>query len=411
MTGESTSVLINLCWLVPGVVGGSEEATTGAIRALLDSGQADLHLRLAVLRPFLDAHPDLAAALPCDVLPVDGANKVIRVGAEQLWLARLASRLGVDVVHHAGGVVPLVHPGPVVLTIHDLQPLDMPQNFSWQKRTYLRLMLGRSARVADVVCVPSRFTASRVKDLLGVPDERIVEVPWSLESTGEAEPTREAGVDTPLIDLRHSDQAHPSLPQSNPSDPQDRTAARRYLLYPAIAYPHKQHLMLIEAFAALAASVPDVDLLLTGSPGPLHGDVQAAIKRLGLSERVRHLGRVSADHLDNLYRHAEAVVLPSAYEGFGMPALEAMGRNCPVLSSNSGSLSEVVPSRSLVSGDDARSWTEAMRSVLSLTQQQRAEWIRIGAEAARTFTPERTASALAGAYRLANRGQSRPKVP
>ncbi|MGB6059358.1 MAG: glycosyltransferase family 1 protein [Microthrixaceae bacterium] len=381
MTAATTSVLINLCWLVPGVVGGSEEATTGAIRALLESDPPDLDLRLAVLRPFLDAHPDLAAALPCDVLPADGANKILRVGAEQLWLARLASRLGVDIVHHAGGVVPLLHPGRVVLTIHDLQPLDMPQNFSWQKRVYLRTMLGRSARTADVVCVPSRFTASRVEALLGIPDERIVEVPWSLESTGVAEPTRETGVE-----------------------------ARRYLLYPAIAYPHKRHLMLIEAFAALADSHPDVDLVLTGSPGPLQDQVQTAIDQHGLSTRVRHLGRVSAEQLVDLYRHAEAVVLPSVYEGFGMPALEAMAHNCPVLSSESGSLSEVVPSRSLVSGDDARSWTQAMRSVLSLTQHQRAEWIRSGAEAARKFTPERTASALAGAYRLANRGQSRSKV-
>ncbi|MGB3410177.1 MAG: glycosyltransferase family 1 protein [Microthrixaceae bacterium] len=410
MTSEATSVLINLCWLVPGVVGGSEEATTGAIRALLESDQPDLDLRLAVLRPFLDVHPDLAAAIPCDVLPADGGNKVLRVAAEQLWLARLASRLGVDVVHHAGGVVPLVHPSRVVLTIHDLQPLDMPQNFSWKKRAYLRMMLGRSARVADVVCVPSRFTASRVEDLLGVPDERIVEVPWSLKPDSLIGSDRLQS-DLPHSDLPHSDLPHGGLPQDDPPDPQYRTPGRRFLLYPAIAYPHKRHLMLIEAFAALTATEPEVDLLLTGSPGPLHGEVQAAIKRLGLSERVRHLGRVSAEQLDDLYRHAEAVVLPSAYEGFGMPALEAMGRNCPVLSSDSGSLSEVVPPRSLVSGDDARSWTEAMKSVLSLTEQQRAEWIRIGAEAAGKFTPERTASALAGAYRLANRGQSRPKVP
>lgn len=392
-----TKVLINLCWLVPGVVGGSEEATTNAIRALVDMDPPDIDLHLAVLRPFLDAHSDIAAALRCEVLPSDGSNKVRRIASEQAWLARQARRLGVDVVHHAGGVVPLVHPGRIVLTIHDLQPLDMPENFSWQKRLYLRTMLGRSARAADVVCVPSHFTASRVTELLGVASDRVVEVPWSLapQQPAEGDSLSEMSGDLPNLTLG-------STPDTAPT-------AGRYFLYPAIAYRHKRHLLLLDAFASLAGSVPEVDLLLTGAPGPLHDQVMAKVRSLGLAQRVRHLGRIPAAQLVDLYRHAEAVVLPSAYEGFGMPALEAMALDCPVLASGSGSLAEVVPPAGLVAGDDPRSWTGAMAAVLSMTPVERAEWIRLGAETANSFTPQRTASALADAYRLAGRGRNQPR--
>ncbi len=380
------TVLVNLCWLVPGVVGGSEEATTNALRALIASAPEDLDLQLAVLEPFLEAHPDLASSVPHHVLVSDGSNKVLRVGAEQWWLARLARRLRVDVVHHAGGVVPLVHPGRIVLTLHDLQPLDMPENFSWPKRTYLRAMLGRSARAADVVCVPSAFTGSRVVELLGVPSNRVVEVPWSTGPVQAADPASaqvESGAGA--------------------------GARGRYLLYPAITYPHKRHLLLLDAFALIADSHPDVDLILTGGHGPLHEQVLSRIAALGLSARVSHLGRIPATDLAELYRHAEAVVLPSSYEGFGMPALEAMAHGCPVVASDSGSLSEVVPATGIVRDDDPRSWADAIETVLSLDKAQRADRVRTGKQTVMSFGPESTAAALAAAYRRAVHGQNQPE--
>ena len=107
-----TRVLVNLSWLVPGVVGGSEDSLTGALRAVRGQPIDDLDLHLAVLRPFLDAHPDLADAYECSVLELDGRDKVRRVLAEQTWSERGAAavqenlyRLGLVSRDRIGGAI------------------------------------------------------------------------------------------------------------------------------------------------------------------------------------------------------------------------------------------------------------------------------------------------------------------
>ena len=91
------------------------------------------------------------------------------MAAETSWLPLQVRRRGLDVVHHPGGVIPLVRgPAATVLTIHDLQPLDLPENFSRVKVAYLRAVLPRSARTADVLTTPSVAAADRVAERLGV---------------------------------------------------------------------------------------------------------------------------------------------------------------------------------------------------------------------------------------------------
>lgn len=391
--GAPSRVLVNLLWLVPGVVGGSEDSVTGALRAVAQEPPADLRIRLAVLEPFLEAHPDLAIAFPCSVLALDGRRKARRVLAEQTWLAREARRRGARVVHHAGGVVPLVHPGRSVLTIHDLQPLDLPVNFSRAKRTYVRAMAGRSARVATRVCVPSEFTRRRVVDLLGVDPDKIDVVPWFARP---AAPTAaEAPVDAPpeVTGGRAPGEPASSAPSTAPEQP--------YLLYPAITYPHKNHTVLLDAFAAVAAADPDARLVLTGGEGPEEARVRARIEAPDLRGRVVRTGRVRQPELDDLYRNSAGVVVPSRYEGFGLPALEAMQRGCPVVVADAGSLPEVARPDDLVDPDDVTAWTTAMQCVLRLSPEERSRRTRAGLERAARFTPAATASGLLHAYRRA----------
>ena len=378
-TSERTRVLINLTWLVPGVVGGSEESTTDALRAIAADLPDDLEIHLAVLQPFLSAHSDLVESFSCHVLAASGRNKFARVLAEQTWLARLSRKIDAQVVHHAGGVVPLLHPGRVVLTIHDLQPLDLSQNFSTTKRLYLRFMLGRSAKAADVICVPSEFTSCRVTALLGVEPERIRIVPWCLRA---------------IVLSEQSDSLELSSVRS-------QLAQRRspYFLYPAVTYPHKNHLMLLQAFALLRQSVPQASLVLTGASGSMEESVQKLIRKLGLSESVQRTGRVSAAELEDLYAGASAVVLPSLYEGFGLPALEAMARGCLVIGSDQGSLPEVLAAPDLVDAEDLTAWATAMQAVLVLSDSQRAKRREAGFGRAAAFSPARTAAALCDSYR------------
>lgn len=376
-------VLVNLMWLVPGVVGGSEESVTDALRAVAEDSPSDLEVHLAVLRPFVDAHPDLVEAFPTAVSGLDGTDKARRVLAEQTWLSSTARSLGAEVVHHPGGTVPLVHPGRVVLTIHDLQPLDMPRNFSLAKRAYLRAMLGRSARAAQVVCVPSEFTRQRVVELLAVAPDRVRVVPWSphpVLSTGVGDDTGDDGDGGLLV----------------PDGP--------FLLYPAITYPHKNHMVLLEAFAGLDGTARDARLVLTGGSASMEDEVLARIDELGLGDRVVRTGRVAERQLESLYAAATGVVVPSRYEGFGLPVLEAMLRDRPVVAARAGSLPEVARGEDLVDPDDVTGWTTAMQSVLTLSDRARSERIAEGRRAAARFTPERTAAGLVDAYRAARGG-------
>ncbi len=375
MTDRSTSVLVNLLWLVPGVVGGSEQSLTGALRSIAADPPTDLDLRLAVLRPFAEAHPDLAERFPLEVLPADGSDKVRRVLAEQSWLARVTRRSGAAVVHHAGGIVPVVHPGRVVLTVHDLQPLDLPRNFSRAKRSYISTMVGRSVRAAAVVCVPSEFTRQRVIDLLGADPASVVVVPWA--RSGPSAPSKVASGATAV-----------------PDGP--------YFLYPAITYPHKNHVVLLDALARIGRDL-DVSLVLTGGDGAAEAQVAEQICSLGLEDRVVRTGRVGQDQLEALYAAATAVVVPSRYEGFGLPVLEAMDRGVPVLAAAAGSLPEVARSEDLVDPDDVTAWTDAMQAVLALSDHDRADRIAAGRELAARFTPQRTAAGTLDAYRTAAR--------
>lgn len=375
----TNDVLVNLTWLVPGVVGGSEESVTDALRSVSAADPDDVDLCLAVLEGFSDAHPDLAGSIPIRVNPLDGASKPRRVWSEQTWLARQARELRPGVVHHAGGTLPLVHSGSTVLTIHDLQPLDLGANFAAAKRMYLGSMLGRSARAATLVHTPSEFTRGRVIERLGVEPERVVAVPWSLRPPEAAMPD-------------------PPADRAELAGRFGLRDERPYFLYPAITYPHKNHMVVIDALAELAEE-HDAALVLTGSRGAADPAVIRRIAELGVGDRVVRPGRVPREQLELLYRHAAAVVFPSTYEGFGLPVLEAMARGVPVIASDAGSLPEVARPQDLVGVDDVTGWAAAMHAVLALADADRAERVRDGLRAAAAFTPSRTADGLIDLYR------------
>ncbi|QXC61433.1 glycosyltransferase family 4 protein [Aquihabitans sp. G128] len=378
--GRTTRIGVNLLWLVPGVVGGSEEYTTRLLRAFAERAPSDLHLTLFALAPFAEAHPDLVAAFPTVTSRLDGRRKPERVAAEATWLAREAAHRNLDLLHHAGGVIP---PGPgvaripAVLTIHDLQPLVMAENFSSVKRRWLGTMLPRSARRARVVLTPSEPASQSVVDLLGVPEGRVRTVPHGVEPS-------------------------PVVPDATQDEVRQRyRLGERAVLYPAITYPHKDHLTLVRAFARLAADRPDLTLVLTGGAGPSEGEVVGAIRHAGIGDQIRRTGRVQWSDLDALYALAAAVAVPSRFEGFGAPALEAMAAGAPLVAADATALPWVVGDGGLLVPPGAvDAWAEALAGVLD--DPVESERLRAAGRArAATFTWDRAATALEAGYRAA----------
>ncbi len=366
--------------MVPGVVGGSEEYTTRLLGGLAEHPAPDLHPTLFVLEPFAAAHPDLVAAFPTVTVGLDGARKALRVIAESTWLPRRARLRRMDLMHHAGGVIPPLGSTPAVLTIHDLQPLAMPSNFSRLKRTYLAEMLPRSAKAARLVITPSDHARGEVVSLLGVAQERVRTVPHGIAPIGTA----------------------PTAPQRAAVRTRHRLATgERFFLYPAIAYPHKNHALLIDAFSRVAEEHADLALVLTGGVGPEDARLTEHIAARGLADRVRRLGRIPRFDLDVLLAEATALTFPSLYEGFGAPVLEAMARGCPVIAADAAALPELVGAAGmLVDPHDPDAWAQAMTTLLT-DEARCASASAAGLVRAATFTWDRAAGALAETYRQA----------
>ena len=356
-------VAVNLTWLVPGVVGGTETYATGLLRALArHPREHGVELMLVALPALAQAHPDLTAAFPTTFAPLPpGRHVVRRVALESTWLPAVLRRARPDVVHHLGGVVPpgsRASPGASVVTVHDLQYLHHPEYFSRAKRAYLHAVTVPSLRTADVVMTPSRFTGQDLVSRLGVQADRVVVVPPVLQDLA---PPDGAGLDA-SDGLEAPDSIGPG---------------RRWVHYPAALYPHKNHLTLLAAFARLAADLPDVDLVLTGasgagawgSAGSVEDALRDAISRAGLQQRVRVLGHLEPARYRRVAHGAAAMAFPSRFEGYGLPVAEAMRAGVPVLAADAGALPEVVGTATagamLLHPDDTAGWERALREVLT----------------------------------------------
>lgn len=365
------SVGINLLWLVPGDVGGSEESTVASLRALRDLAPDDVEIRLFVLEPFARAHPDITDAFRTDALPLTGRSRLVRVGGESSWLATRTRRL--DLVHHAGGTAPPMRGAPYVLTVHDLQPLEQRATHSRMKRAYLGAVLPRSVHAARRIAVPSEF------------------VRQSLLTTLDANPLR-------VVVIPHGVETHPA------PTPADELTERYRLdgpvvLYPAITYPHKNHAVLVDAFASVVAVHPDAVLVLTGGTGAEEERLAAQVDRLQLRDRVRRTGRISAADVAGLYRAAAVVAVPSRYEGFGLPAVEALAYGAPLVAAAATALPEVVGEAGvLVDPDDPDAWAAAISDLLR-TPDERQRLTEIGLQQARRYSWAANATALADLYR------------
>jgi alpha-1,3-rhamnosyl/mannosyltransferase len=368
---------VNLLWLVPGVVGGSEEYTTRLLRALADRGPTrdGLDITLFVVRPFASAYPELTRSFTTIVCPIAGHSKGVRIAAESTWLLADARRHHIDLLHHGGGTIPFLRTTPSILTIHDLQPLVMPGNFSRIKTTYLRRRLPPSARRSRLVVSPSEYSRRTIVQLLGVPPDRAMVVP-----PGYTARVAEAPI----------------------GDPRARYQLDRpFFLYPAITYPHKNHVTLVRAFAEVVAKGSDTMLVLTHRPDVMESQVLRLVDELGVRDRVRRLGHVPRGDLDWLFANAIALTYPSRFEGFGLPVLEAMGNRCPVIAANATALVDVVGDAGvLVDPDDVPGWAAAMFD-LATDDDRRSMLIDAGSTRVESFRWESSAERLVEAYRRA----------
>lgn len=224
-----------------------------------------------------------------------------------------------------------------VAVVHDLAQVHVAEKYDPARMAYARHVLPRALARATRIVVPSQATAHDVARVLER-DAHVVPngVDVTRFSLGAADPTlqRRLGIGT------------------------------AYLFYPSrLEHPGKNHVRLVAAYAASAARHTH-DLVFAGPDWGALPLIEAEIARHRL-DRVRVLGRVDDRDLVDLVRGADAVVVPGLFEGFGLPALEALACGKPVAVSSSGALPEVVgPLGVLFDPLDERSMTAAIERVL-----------------------------------------------
>lgn len=363
---------INLLWMVPGKVGGSEIYLARLLSGLAERS-SEIDYTIFGLPQLAEAHPDLAKTFKTAFAPVRGRMKSFRVFGENSWLAAQCRVRNIDLVHHAGGTLPIVPTPRPLLTIHDVQYLYYPEYFTRTKLAYLKMQVPRSAENARLILTPSEYARRTIIERLHIDSSLVRVVPHGV-SGRERRP--------PDIDIR----SHYGI-------------AGPFFLYPAITYPHKNHLVLIDAFARLLKIHPDVHLVLTGGRGSVEVPLATEIRKLGIEDRVVRLGYVPRDHLDALYHQAVALTFPSRFEGFGIPVIEAMVRSCPVIAADATAVPEVVgDAGSLVSPDNPEEWCRSMADMLE-DDEMRRQFVKAGVDRAKAFTWSRSADLLEEAYR------------
>jgi len=301
----------------------------------------------------------------------------------QARLPGLLRRLEARVYHSPNYMMPyLAFPpggrGPVraVVTIHDLIPLLFPQYTPRAMKTrflpVFRLVIREAARRATRILVPSRSTAEDVVRELRIPADR----------RGDVVVTPEA-----------------ANPVFRP-DPDVRPAGP-VVLFVGRRDPYKNLPALVRAFARVLREVPAARLVVVGPPDARYPEAEAAAREVRLGDAVEWRGYVDGPGLVRAYREAAVFALPSRYEGFGLPVIEAMACGTPVVCGNGSSLPEVAgDAAALVPPDDEGEIAAAVVRVL--TDPAHAAALRErGLHRAAQFSWERTARLTLDAYRAA----------
>ena len=163
---------------------------------------------------------------------------------------------------------------------------------------------------------------------------------------------------------------------------------KRYLLYPANFWRHKNHEMLLTAFgiACHEGLAPDINLVCTGAPGARQKWLMHAARTMNLGDRILFPGYLSNPELAVLMANCSGVVFPSLYEGFGLPVIEAMAAGVPVACSNTTSLPEVAADAAILF--DPRIPTQIAQAMITLVKDEalRARLIQAGQQRAKEFS-------------------------
>ena len=363
---------VNTLFLVPGMVGGTETYLRETLRVIgKDSPQVDLVLFTnrendRLFRKTLSGYPHIEFKR----LNFFARNRYMRIIREQIELPVRAKLAHLDLLWSPGYTAPFICLCPQVVTIHDMQYKRYPEDLRFVSRLVTDIVVRISAWRSSSVITDSAFSKNEIVRHTPTPPESVHVVHLGVDRAFAERPSEEAMRKNifHIID-----------------------AQRGYLLCVANSYPHKNVHGLVKAFGRILSVIPH-NLVIVGGPGLGESSLQGALETLPDPERVTRLSHVSEDELIALYQSASLFVFPSLYEGFGLPVLEAMMANVPVVTTRCGSIPEVGGDRvCYFDHNDLTDLAHKICQMVNLESIQKEDWIRRAALRAAKFRWDRTA--------------------
>ena len=314
---------VNTLFLVPGDVGGTETFLRETLKALVKHHSDRFDFVLFTNNENHDVlKKDLlgGSSLIFHKLGFDATKRPIRIICEQCWLPLACRKANLDLLWSPGYTAPFWSPCPQTVTIPDLQYKSFPEDMVWIERKVLDLLVKMACRRSKAVFTISEFSKQEVIRYNFASPDKIHPVLLGVDqSFGKEFPVEEKN--DILRDL---------LPDNVP-----------FLLCVAHSYPHKNIDLLIDAFNLILDKIPH-NLVVVGKARRGEEAVNAAVARMSNQDRlIRFSYGVPYKSLQVLYQESALFVLPSAYEGFGLPVIEAMMAGTPVITTREGSLEEV----------------------------------------------------------------------
>lgn len=296
-------------------------------------------------------------------MPQENSNwHYIVFGPQKFWtllalpLKLFTQKIKLNLFYSPHHYLPLFCPCPAIPTIHDIGYLQFKEQFTKKDFYQLKNWTKKSILKAHHIIAVSQFTKNEIIKTYGIKAEKI-----SIAYNGVTPPKK---INPPKVSVK-----------------------KPYFLYVGTLKPNKNISYLIESFSkalALQRSNTPIFLIIAGKKGWLYEDIFAQVKKLKLEKRVIFTGFISENDKWYLYKNAIATVIPSLYEGFGIPAIESQSIGTPVIASTIPVFKEIL-------GDSAI-LTDNLSQTLSQTIDKK--YIKLGIENSKKFTWTNTAKSI-----------------
>lgn len=365
---------INTLFHVPGDIGGTETYLRELVKAIIKEYpklKITLFTQLnndGLMRSLFSGNQSVAFCR----LPFKASIRPLRILAEQVLLPLAVVWSKIDVLWSPGYTAPYCVHCQQAVTIHDLQYKNHPEDLTWLERVTLNGLVKVACRKSRAIVTISEFSKGEIIKYGFAKAEKIHAV-WEGVDAAFAVPVGKEIVEHALQ--------------------KGILFKKPFILCVAHTYPHKRVDSLIDAFQEIHHSIPH-DLVILGKPRRGELQVQAAVQRLTVPERLFRLEEgVSFEILKLLYQRADAFILPSNYEGFGLPILEAMMAGTPVITTRCAALPEVGGNHArYVDSLDAKALGQQIQIAVEMSPEQKAIWREQAKHWAETFTWQKAAN-------------------